>query len=274
MTLNTVKKIGPVLDLFTTEHPEWRMTDIARALGTPKSSAHSLVSTLAEIGLLSVAPSGRYRLGLNLLSLAERMRTSMDILKQAGPSMQELARSSRETVLLAMLDRNEVVYVERAEGTHPMVRLAGVQPGARVPAHCTAVGKVLLAYRDPGETRRFIRSADLRRFTAQTITDPEKLEDALIEVRARGYAIDHQEIVADIACIAAPVADQFGTVIAGLSISMPAYRFEGQRAGLTDNLKTTASTISRIVGEAGEMAPGDEAEPEEAGDVAALTSLT
>jgi DNA-binding IclR family transcriptional regulator len=258
MSLNTVKKIGPVLDLFTPEQPEWRMTDIARALGTPKSSAHSLVSTLAEIGLLSVAPSGKYRLGLNLLSLSERMRTSMDILQQAGPSMQELSRSSRETVLLAMLDRNEVVYVERAEGTHPMVRLAGVQPGARVPAHCTAVGKVLLAYRDPVEVQRFLRSTDLRRYTPQTITDPEKLEEALIEVRARGYAIDGREIVADIACIAAPVTDQFGTVIAGLSVSMPAYRFEEQRAGLVENLKNTAATVSRIVSEAGETMPVDD----------------
>jgi DNA-binding IclR family transcriptional regulator len=271
MTLNTVKKIGPVLELFTPEQPEWRMTDIARALGTPKSSAHSLVSTLAEIGLLSVAPSGRYRLGLNLLSLSERMRTSMDILQQAGPSMQELARSSRETVLLAMLDRNEVVYVERAEGTHPMVRLAGVQPGARVPAHCTAVGKVLLAYRDPGETKRFIRSTELRRYTAQTITDPDRLEAALIEVRARGFAIDQSEIVADIACIAAPVTDQFGTVIAAISVSMPAYRFEEQRKGLVESLKTTAATVSRIVSEAGETMPVDNDVEGEPGELAVIS---
>jgi IclR family KDG regulon transcriptional repressor len=87
--LTTIQKIGPVLELFTVERPEWRMSDIARELGTPKSSAHSLVATLAEIGLLSVGANGSYRLGWNLLSLSERMRASLDFRQHAVPVMQE-----------------------------------------------------------------------------------------------------------------------------------------------------------------------------------------
>jgi DNA-binding IclR family transcriptional regulator len=247
LSLNTVKKIGPVLDLFTPERPEWRMTDIARALDTPKSSAHALVSTLAEIGLLSVTPSGRYRLGLSLLSLSERMRSSLDILKHATPPMQELAQTTRETVLLATLDRHEVVYLDRVEGSHPAVRLAGVRPGSRVPAHCTAVGKVMLAYRDPVEMRKLMASSSFKRYTSSTITTLDALEDNLVTVRARGVAFDLQEVVPDVACVAAPISDRYGTVIAGVSLSLPAYRFPANRQGLIDALVATATTVSSRV---------------------------
>lgn len=252
MSLNTVKKIGPVLELFTPEHPEWRMTDIARALNTPKSSAHSLVSTLAEIGLLSVGPSGRYRLGLNLLSLSERMRASLDVVGFANPEMQDLAQDIRETVLLATLDRHEVVYIERVEGQHPMVRLAGVRTGSRVPAHCTACGKVLLAYRDVAETRRLMASSSFRQYTKHTITDIETLEEALMEVRGRGYALDLQEIVADVACVAAPITDRYGSVIAAMSVSMPAYRFPEARQELVEKLCAAANSVSAKVAAAEE----------------------
>ena len=245
MTLNTVKKIGPVLELFTPERPEWRMTDIARALDTPKSSAHSLVSTLAEIGLLSVAPSGRYRLGLNLLTLSERMRASMDVLQDATPAMQELAQTLRETVLLATLDRREVVYVERVEGTHPMVRLAGVRPGSRLPVHATAVGKILLAFRDPLETRQLMSTAKFKQYTRHTIKDVDELEEALVEVRARGVAYDFQEVSPDAICVAAPITDRYGTVIAGMSVCVPAYRFEAKRRELVQALSEAADEASR-----------------------------
>jgi DNA-binding IclR family transcriptional regulator len=254
VSLNTVKKIGPVLDLFTPEQPEWRMTDIARALNTPKSSAHALVSTLAEIGLLSVGPSGRYRLGLGLLSLSERVRASLDILQYATPPMQELARKTRETVLLATLDRHEVVYIDRVEGTHPAVRLAGVRPGSRVPTHCTAVGKVLLAFRDTTEVRKLMAASTFRKFTPRTITDMDTFEKELVRVRARGVAFDREEVVPGVACMAAPISDRYGAVIAGMSMSLPAYRMPqaGSPAAesLVEALVEAAHTVSARVSNA------------------------
>jgi DNA-binding IclR family transcriptional regulator len=235
------------LDLFTPERPEWRMTDIARALEMPKSSAHALVSTLAEIGLLTVTPSGRYRLGLGLLSFSERVRASLDIIKHAAPAMQELAHSTREAVLLATLDRHEVVYIDRVEGTHPAVRLAGVRQGSRVPAHCTAVGKVLLAYRDPTEMRKLMEASAFRRFTPATITSLDELEEALVTVRARGIAFDMQEVVPGVACVAAPITDRYGSVIAAMSLSIPAYRFPKNGQELADALVAAAATVSARV---------------------------
>jgi len=174
--------------------------------------------------LLSVGASGRYRLGLGILSLSERVRASLDILQHATPAMQELARKTREAVLLATLDRHEVIYIERVEGMHPAVRLAGVRPGSRVPTHCTAVGKVLLAYRETAEVRKLRAASTFRRFTANTITDMDALEAELVKVRARGIAFDNEEVVPGVACMAAPIMDRYSTVIAGMSLSLPAYR--------------------------------------------------
>jgi DNA-binding IclR family transcriptional regulator len=243
--LTTIQKIGPVLELFTVDRPEWRMSDIARELGTPKSSAHSLVATLAEIGLLSVGANGSYRLGWNLLSLSERMRASLDFRQQAVPVMQVLAKSLHETVLLAGLDRHDVVYVERVEGNHPMVRLAGVRPGGRLPAHATAAGKVLLAYRSTPEVRALMSGSSWKRLTCATLGTMDELLKALVDVRKVGYACDRGEIVPDIACVAAPIMDHFGSVVAAVSISVPAYRFPADPARLAEPLLAACDTIAK-----------------------------
>jgi DNA-binding IclR family transcriptional regulator len=257
--LSTVLKIAPVLWLFTAERPEWRSADIARALGMPKSSAHTLVKTMAEIGLLAVSSDGRYRLGWTLLTLSERMRTSQDFCQHALPEMEALSRRLRETVLLAVLDRTEVTYVERVEGRHPMIRLAGVATGSRAPVHCTAVGKVLLASREPYEVRDLLTRAGMKAFTERTIVNVDDFERELVQVRARGYAIDRQEIVPEVACAAAPVRNRYGTVVAAMCVSMPAYRFPADQRTLIASLKAAAERLSRqvasteaSVGEAGD----------------------
>lgn len=260
--LNTVKKVGPVLELFTVEQPEWRMTDIARTLDMPKSSVHSLLATLCDIGLLSVSEQGRYRLGWHLLSLAERMRDSLDFRQHALPEMETLARELRETILLAALDRAEVIYVERVEGRHPMVRLAGVSTGARAPAHCTAVGKVMLAHRDPGEVRMLLDRAGMKAYTKRTFTDPDLFEQEMVKVRRAGHAFDLQEIVPDVACAAVPITNRYGTVIAAMSVSMPAYRFPRERGPLLDAMKAAADRISSEIAAAeAERAAGGAPEP-------------
>jgi DNA-binding IclR family transcriptional regulator len=246
-SLSTIKKIGPVLDLFTAEQAQWRMTDIARALDMPKSSAHTLVTTLAEVGLLSVGPDGQYRLGWNLLSLSERMRAGIEFRQHALPHMQQLSRELNETVLLAVLDRSDVVYIERVEGTHPMVRLAGVRVGARLRAHVTAVGKVLLAHRTSTEVRALLEGAGMKPMTKRSITSIEAFEESLITVRQQGVAFDLCEVVADVACIAAPITDRYGTVIAAMSVSIPAYRFPKDRAPLIHKLKLCAARISETI---------------------------
>jgi DNA-binding IclR family transcriptional regulator len=253
--LNTVRKVGPVLDLFTPEHPEWRMTDIAKALGMPKSSTHALVSTLAEIGLLSIGSQGRYRLGWRLLTLSERMRASLDFREVAMPVMTALAAALRETVLLSVLDGDEVLYVERAEGSHPTVRLAGVRVGGRLPLHCSASGKILLADRDPAEVRAIVERAGLRPLTQRSHRGFDELDADLGRVRARGYATDDGEIVVDVCCLAVPVHDRYGAVLAAMSVSVPKYRFAATRDAVLDALSRAGEDVSERLREADPARP-------------------
>lgn len=266
--LNTVKKVGPVLDLFTPEHAEWGVTQISEALQMPKSSVHSVLSTLADIGLLTTNARGRYRLGWKLLTLSERMRASLDFGKHAVPVMRQLADTTRETVLLAVLDRDRVLYVERAEGSHPTIRIAGVRVGARIPAHCTGVGKVLLADLQPKEVRQLLSDEPMVARTARTITTLEELEAELTKVRAEGVAYDRGEAVPDVCCIAVPVHDAFGSVVAAISVSIPAYRFDREVDTLRDAVVAAAEGIASNIAAA--MRASQAAGQAPAGDSSAI----
>jgi len=170
--------------------------------------------------------------------------------------MQVLEGDVRENVLLAVLDRREVVYVERVEGTHPMVRLAGVRVGSRAPAHGTAVGKVLLAEREPEEVRALLASTGMRALTRRTITSVTAFEDELKRVRINGVAYDRQEIVAEVGCLAAPVYDRYGNVVAAVSLAMPWYRFERRERELVGPLRAAADAITaRLCAPARDVTP-------------------
>lgn len=242
--LNTVRKIGPVLELFTPQRPVWRLTDIADALQMPKSTAHSLLASLVEIGLLSTTEQSQYRLGWHIVTLAERLQVSLDFRQRAEPLMQELAVDLRETVFLSVLDRHQVLYVARADGSHPTVRLAGAKVGTRLPAHCTAAGKVLLAEREEREIRDLISVVGLRQLTSKSIGSLESLNRGLAEVRRGGVAYDRGEAAPDVACIAAPIRDPFGSVIAAMSVSVPTYRFDGAEERVRKALVLSAERVS------------------------------
>jgi IclR family transcriptional regulator, KDG regulon repressor len=248
--LNTVKKVGPVLDLFTPDHPEWGVTQIAEALEMPKSSVHAVLSTLAEIGLLTANARGRYRLGWKLLTLSERMRAGLDFREHALPVMREVSAKLKETTLLAVLDHNRVLYVERAEGSHPTIRLAGVQVGARLPIHITAVGKVLMSDLEATEVRQLLSQEPMMPHTSRTITTIEEFESELRKVRGQGFAYDRGEAAPDICCVAAPIRDSFGSVVAAMSVSVPSYRFERRVGEIRDAVGAGADAISRRLTEA------------------------
>ena len=233
----SIRRIGPVLDLFTPDRPEWRMSEIARALSMPKSTAHALLGSMVDVGLLSLTPRRRYQLGWSLLSLGERMRVGLDFRRHALPAMQELARAVHETVVLSALDRSSVVIVERVEGDHPMVRLAGAAPGTRAPAHRTAAGLVLLAARPPREVGALLDG----------LPGLAALQRTLDDVRRRGVGIARGELATDVAAIAAPLTDAHGTVVAAIGLQVPAYRFPRDTTRLADALCGVAASVSRRI---------------------------
>lgn len=219
--LGTVSKAGRVLELFTSEQPEWGVSELARALEMPKSSAHSLLTTLAETGLLQRTDENRYKLGWRVLALSRTLLDSSDVRIHAQPAIRTLAERFGTTVHLATLDEGEVTYLDKVEGAHVgPIPVSGV--GRRLYPHCSAVGKVLLAYQPWVEAERILRRTGMPRYTPHTICSIDKLRVELSVVRHQGYACDHEEILDGLICYAAPIYDANSRVEAAISVSISA----------------------------------------------------
>ena len=245
--LQTIQKAGELLALYDRDHTEWGVREAATKLKIAKSSAHDLMSSLAELGFLHKTEENRYRLGWRLVTLSETLLATTELRKEAHPVMEELAARYQETIHLAVLDGTQAVYVDKLEGRQA-VRVELTSLGARLYAHCSALGKVLLAYISEEEVKRIIQMAGLPRFTDHTITEEEDLLQNLIKIRKQGYAYDMEEILLDLCCVGAPIYNHTGQVIAAISMSIPAYRFRRSQTEYRDAIVRTAKIISERLG--------------------------
>lgn len=226
--LQTVQKAAEVLNLFSSEHPEWGISELAKVLTFPKSSTSALVSTMAEQGLLRRTNSGRYRLGWRMIALSQVLLSTTDFRIEARPTMEALIARFGETVHLATLEAGQVIYVEKLQGTRAVhVSVTGV--GYRLPAHCSSVGKVILADRGWDEVQQILQGRGMPALTSNTITTIEAFKAEMVRVAAQGYAYDIEETAEELCCVAAPIRDHSGDVVAALSLSVPTYRFQHVR---------------------------------------------
>lgn len=245
-TLNTLTKVGLVLDLFSPERPEWGVSAVATRLDIPRSSAHALLSSLADIGVLQWREGGRYRVGWRVLELAEVQRGTIDVRAAAEPVLETLAAKHGETCHLAVRDRNAVLYLDKVLGTHN-ITVQGARVGTRLECHCTAVGKLLLAYADESVLDDFLETMKLRKHTPRTITTRDALRAEMVTIRKRGIGFDLGEAVEDVYCVAAPVRDDFGQVVAAVSMSAPVTRFTKYRDAYSTSVRASADEVSRAL---------------------------
>ena len=245
--LHTIEKAGQVLALFNRDHPEWGVREVADTLGVAKSSARDLLTSLSQVGLLGRTDAGRYRLGWRLVSLSETLLATTELLREARSTVEELAAQYQETIHLAILDDTKVVYVDKLEGRQA-VRVELTTLGTRLYAHCSALGKVLLAYRPEADVKRIVKTEGLPRFTNNTITDPVELEQALTKIRRQGYAYDLEEILPDLCCVGAPIRNHTGQVMAAVSMSIPAYRFHRSQVEFRKAVVRAANVVSERLG--------------------------
>lgn len=245
--LQTIQKAGELLALYDRDHAEWGVRDAASKLKMAKSSAHDLMNSLAKQGFLTKTEDNRYRLGWRLVTLSETLLATTELRKEAHPVMEELAAQYQETIHLAVLDDTQAVYVDKLEGNQA-VRVELTALGARLYAHCSALGKVLLAFSPKEDVNRIIKTAGLPRFTPNTITDAEELRQALAKIQKQGYAYDLEEILPDLCCVGAPIYNHSGRVIAAISMSIPAYRFRRSQSDYRDAIVRTAKNISERLG--------------------------
>jgi DNA-binding IclR family transcriptional regulator len=244
--LQTVNHAGRVLDLFSSERPEWGATAVAQELGMAKSQAHRLLVSLAEIGLLQRRQRGRYTLGWRLVSLHRVLLATNELKGLAQPVMRAVLGHHGETLQLAVWDGRRAICIAAHRGSVS----DAVPPypvGAAFPAHCTAPGKILLASRPEGEVRRLLERYGLERRTERTISSVETLDRELTSIRVRGLARELEEYVPGVACVAAPIIHGAREVVAALSMSVPALRSAPCMEHYELALAGAASRISRVV---------------------------
>jgi DNA-binding IclR family transcriptional regulator len=247
-TVQSVERAIAVLRSFSLQSPERGVTEVGRELGLHKSTVSRLMKTLEQGGLLTRNPATeRYRLGIDLIGLASQVVSYMDIREVARPFLRQLAEASQETVNLSVLDSLQVVNLEQFVPQTRQIRNVG-WVGRRMCTHCTAAGKVFLAYM-PAEEVELVLEQGLERFTPYTITDPDNLRQELARVRAHGYAVSQEELEEGLNVVAVPVRDHTGQLVASVSVAGPAYRVTpAMFADLGSRLADTAAAISGQLG--------------------------
>lgn len=220
---------------------------VASSLNTSRSTTYRIIETLRAAGFLETNPhTGHLRLGVRAIELGMAALADVDVINVAPPYLRELAASTLETVFLAVPNNDEMVYVFKEESTLP-VRM-NCKLGSRRPLHSTALGKAYMSAL-PGEERSaLIGRLNLVRFTANTITDPHRLEADLVSSHARGYAFDDVEGEEGVSCLAAPVRDYTGLPIAAISVSGPTERIASRASEIGVRVAETAVSLSRRLG--------------------------
>jgi len=194
------------------------LSSVALALGVNKSTAHRFLSALVEEGWAGQIPTTReYVLTPRVLQVGSLVLDRMEVRSEARPHLEALSRETSETTHLGTLDGFEVAYVDKVEG-HGAVKMAS-RIGGRGTCHSTSMGKVLLSSRPEEEWARYVDEVGLVRRTAKTFTEPQAFYEELRRIRRDGYAVDDVENEEGIRCLAAPIRDRDGAVVAAMSVS-------------------------------------------------------
>jgi IclR family KDG regulon transcriptional repressor len=226
---------------------------LSRQLKVPRSTIYRLLQTLARHGFI-VREDGMacYRLSFKLLDLGHRVLERTDLLEAARPILRDLSARFRETVHLAVEEDGRMVYLDKVEGSAPFCTHS--RPGRRVPMHCTALGKAVLAYLPAERVRAILGRHGLQGHTARTIVSYAGMVEELESVRRRGYALDDVEFEEGVRCVGAPVLDHRGVPMAAISVSAPVSRMSKAQARRTG--KILCAAVAGVSGAMGWQVPG------------------
>lgn len=239
-TVKSAERVLEILELMTRRESPLTFTQIAEALGYPRSSLHSLLRTLVQSGWAELDPvTRRYTLGIRAWQAGNAYLRAVNLADRTRPYLERVRDALDETVHVAVLDGRYNVYISKVDGSQMLVLASAI--GRRLEAHATGVGKVLLAGLPEAECRALLEAQPLERFTEHTITDVGQLETELAGIRRRGHSVDNEEYTRGVRCVAVPVRDHASRVIAGMSVSVPTIRFDAARAEQARALLTAAS---------------------------------
>ena len=242
-----------ILAEFKPATPELGISDLARALGLSRSTSHRYVSTLARLGYLDQnARTRKYRLGPRVLDLGFAAINSMELRQISAPHLQQLADDTGHTVNMAILDGTDIVYIERCRTSQPGQREIdlNLHVGSRLPAYCTSMGKVLLAYLEPERRVKLLETVDFVDRGPNTITTRVALDAELERVRATSVGVNNEELAYGLRSIAVPVWGQSGEAVAAINLAV--HRSAASIGDLVDRLsprlRRAAASISALLG--------------------------
>lgn len=246
--VQVLERAFDILDVLADHASELALSELSQRLHLHRSTVHRLLVVLEGSRYVERnGASGKFRLGSKLVELGTKVVARLDLPGLAKPFLAQLVRETGETAHMGILREGEVVSITNVESSHTLRTPATV--GRRTPAHCSSLGKSLLAFLSDEELDHFIQDIGLKRYTANTITMPDALKAELQCVRERGYAVDEEEFEEGLKCIGAPVRDPFGEVVAAISIAGPTARLGDSRmAHLTDSVVKAAVEISAALG--------------------------
>ncbi len=247
-TVQSVERTLDIVESLSEYKTGVGVTTLSKELHLHKSTVHRLLTTLMLRKYVEQdIETSKYRLGMKLFELGNAVLSKLDIRQHAMPYLRQLWRSSGETVQLAIVDQNKVLYVDVLETLEKVGVKSNV--GERVPLHCSASGKIWLANLPDDRLDEVMKFIKFEPFTPYTIDTAEKLKEAINEAKQQGYAVDNQEYSNDLVGIAAPVKNYRGRVIACVGITAPALRMNDQKTPeYAKQVKATAEKISQSMG--------------------------
>jgi len=251
-----VERALDLLATFSRAEPELTLTELSSRLNLTASTTYRLLVTLEKRGFVEHNhQTGGYTLGVACLDLGTVFLSQLDFRDRVLPLLETLREECKETVHLAVLDRNqmEVIYLEKLEGLLP-IGMMGSRVGGRAPAYCTGLGKCLLAYLPDSVVREFYAARGIRARTPNTITDIDTLLQHMAKIREQGCAVDDVEHEPDVKCVAAPVWNHREAVVGAISVSGPQERMDQliAESNLVEGVRAVAREASARMGYPGE----------------------
>ena len=246
--MTTIGKALDVLEIFLARDDDIGLSELASLSGLNIATTHRIVFTLVKRGYLNQKQKRqKYSLSTKFLQYSNVLSRRMKIRDIAFPIVDALNKMVGESVNIAIMDRNEVVYIEHIE-TNKSLRIF-TQVGNRVPLYCTGVGKIFLAHMDDDELQKALTITELLPQTINTVTDIERLKQELALVKTESVATDNEEMEIGVKCIASPVKNSAGSVVAAISVSGPTARLSNKRVNEIKTLvKSCAVEVSRALG--------------------------
>jgi DNA-binding IclR family transcriptional regulator len=245
-SIHSVEKAFFLLEVLAKNGLELGVIELCRKTGLAKGTIHRLLGTLKNLGYIDQNPANRkYRLTIKILKLGFPVADNIGI-SHLTPYMKILSQKFNETVNLAVMDGDEILYIHSNGGDNTLK--FDLKIGSHQPAYCAALGRILLAYLPDEEIDRFLQRIELKAYTPFTITDKNKLKDELKNIKKKGYAFIKDEYMLGVFCVAVPIKNYQGDICVGMSFSIPTARYEKDKVALLINALISTSKEITIPG--------------------------